>query len=632
MTKTVLELDLVGYSTIADMLEQGLGVETSPRLNRQIQAFVDQGLQSVKLTRDATVMQTTGDGAILVFDKPSLAHAFAEAVHQATRTHNATKSADIGKRIFRIGIATGDLVMEPKANGGFDIGGMTIARAVRLETKARPGEVLCDLKTFAGLSRKQKKGYSAPEKVAGKRDESFQAHRCVMNPNGGKDAECFTRAKEVVKPTTVMPKQSHGVPTPPDRREILALLKQLKPNQFDELIFLLNVPILRRPSDTIVPDLRKNELLKWAEETPSDLVNLLLELREYVGPSPPPVRGSPLPIPEQRSTHVSRPPATVTGSGAEPPNPQATSSQNRALEEAPVGVQSSGEGETALQKLRDQAVDCLKNSPKAVEILAKELASILPEKDNHLVGQPQSEKRCYDIIDILTKKIHMAQAVDVLVDGFLTAAGNLGGPNNECALVIEKVCYLILPTIYRQEDLRKVISCIPVGQGAMLSLPIAYPTSIEIFMAAADGRKLMLDRPHDTVVFPAGSPLIPNPPEDGVDLGGNLYKEQFQKHLLKKHFVSKQNWPQDPKKVQELIASALQGSLRGRKFRYYFIYNLDDRFNQSRYKIIMQELKEIFPTIVFIGLEPAADQIGEHEVLFRLNQMLCTIAGVEQNP
>ena len=77
-------------------------------------------------------MQTTGDGAILVFDRPSQAHGFAAAVQQATRTHNATKPAGIGKRVFRIGVATGELVMERKATGGFDVAGMTIARAVRL--------------------------------------------------------------------------------------------------------------------------------------------------------------------------------------------------------------------------------------------------------------------------------------------------------------------------------------------------------------------------------------------------------------------------------------------------------------------------------------------------------------------
>jgi class 3 adenylate cyclase len=192
MIRTVLELDLVGYSTIAATLEAGLDVQTSPKLNQQIQGFVDAGLKAVGVSREAAVMQTTGDGAILVFDRPSQAHVFADAVQQATRTHNATKPAGIGKRVFRVGVATGELVMERKATGGFDIAGMTIARAVRLEAKARPGEVLCDRATFDDLTAEQQKGYAGPETVAGKRDETFEAHRCVLNPDGVKDAAFFT--------------------------------------------------------------------------------------------------------------------------------------------------------------------------------------------------------------------------------------------------------------------------------------------------------------------------------------------------------------------------------------------------------------------------------------------------------
>jgi hypothetical protein len=74
MNKTVLELDLVGYSTIGDNLEQGLDVTTISQLNRQIQSFVDEGLKAVGVSRDNTVMATTGDGAILVFDSASDAH------------------------------------------------------------------------------------------------------------------------------------------------------------------------------------------------------------------------------------------------------------------------------------------------------------------------------------------------------------------------------------------------------------------------------------------------------------------------------------------------------------------------------------------------------------------------------
>jgi class 3 adenylate cyclase len=280
MTKTVLELDLVGYSTIAATLEDGLGVEISPKLNQQIQGFVDRGLKAVGLPRPATVLQTTGDGAILVFDEPSLAHSFAEAVHDATRAHNAGKPEGIGKRVFRIGVATGEVAMEPKKDG-FDIAGMAIARAVRMEAKAKPGEVLCDADTFAGLTAEQQKRYSGAEVIAGKRDEKFEARRCVLNLDGVRDAEHFT------SPVAASPAATPSKPDPAtqskavNRREILSLFKKLKPIQYDELIFLVEVPINRRPSETLDLTQRHNALIKWAEEE-GELENLLGTLREVI--------------------------------------------------------------------------------------------------------------------------------------------------------------------------------------------------------------------------------------------------------------------------------------------------------------------------------------------------------------
>ncbi len=284
MIKTVLELDLIGYSKIAADLENNLGVVTSPMLNKQIQDFVDVGLKAADVSRPDTVMATTGDGAILVFDQPAKAHVFADAVQQATRTHNTPKPPGTGKRVFRIGIATGDLVMQPKPTCGHDIAGMTIARAVRLEAKANPGGVLCDSKTFAGLTAAQKKRYSGLETITGKRDETFEAHRCILNPDGVNDAKFFTGATGGGQPESAQSNPTSVTQNPKVmRREIVSLFQKLRPHQFDELVFLLDVPIHQRPSEVLDNERRRNELLKWVEGPPSQLENLLFELRQLVG-------------------------------------------------------------------------------------------------------------------------------------------------------------------------------------------------------------------------------------------------------------------------------------------------------------------------------------------------------------
>ena len=116
MVKTVVELDLAGYSDVARELEDHLSVAVVMSFNDQIQTFVDDGLKQVGVLRQDAVMAQPGDGAILVFDHPETAHKFATAVHNSCRTHNDARSTPSAKRWFRVGIATGELVME----GGSD--------------------------------------------------------------------------------------------------------------------------------------------------------------------------------------------------------------------------------------------------------------------------------------------------------------------------------------------------------------------------------------------------------------------------------------------------------------------------------------------------------------------------------
>ena len=89
--KTVVELDLVGYSPLARMIEENVGVEVVSRLNQQIQQFVDVGLAAVRVKREQVVLATAGDNAIVAFDKAGNAHRFATAVHKATEA--TTRSA-----------------------------------------------------------------------------------------------------------------------------------------------------------------------------------------------------------------------------------------------------------------------------------------------------------------------------------------------------------------------------------------------------------------------------------------------------------------------------------------------------------------------------------------------------------
>lgn len=104
MKKTVVELDLVGYKSIASTIEENIGSSGVVTLNDQIRDFIDQGVSSLGALQGEGVVSNTGDGAILILDRAEDAHRFAAAVHHLTREHNRGKVEPTGTRVFRIGV------------------------------------------------------------------------------------------------------------------------------------------------------------------------------------------------------------------------------------------------------------------------------------------------------------------------------------------------------------------------------------------------------------------------------------------------------------------------------------------------------------------------------------------------
>jgi hypothetical protein len=91
-----------------------------------------------------------------------------------------------------------------------------------------------------------------------------------------KIVEPFTDPAGDVPTETSSPKPTPATQAPPTlRKDIHSLFPKLRPHQFDELVFLLDVPIHLRPSDALNFEVKKNQLLKWAEGPPSTLEILL---------------------------------------------------------------------------------------------------------------------------------------------------------------------------------------------------------------------------------------------------------------------------------------------------------------------------------------------------------------------
>lgn len=176
-TKSVVVIDLQGYSDKSRVLEQFFGPKVSLLFNEQIQQLVDEGLSGLKVERNNVVKLETGDGAILAFDEPDDAHRFSTAFHLACVRRNAGKTEPIAFCWFRIGVSTGKIASASK-KGRF--AGQAVADAKRLEAAGNIGEVLIDKTTFEGLSSKFQEKYETPVRTKGKREESFGAYRCAV--------------------------------------------------------------------------------------------------------------------------------------------------------------------------------------------------------------------------------------------------------------------------------------------------------------------------------------------------------------------------------------------------------------------------------------------------------------------
>lgn len=266
--KTVLELDLVGFSSTALTLEQNIGPKAVADLHQQIQNFIDQGLRTVGASRLETVAALTGDGAILIFDNAETAHRFALSVHEATQEHNRGKTELSALRLFRMGAATGNIVMEPRVSGGYDIAGVTIARAVRLEAAARTGELVIDVNSFDSLPPSLRALYSTEERIKGKRAEEFVARRCVMNA-------------DVPVTLSSLPAPSHKGASG-TRRNILELFKKLEATNLERLIFLLEIPIKKQPPKEVNAEEREDRILRYFSTIDDGLVKLESELRYLI--------------------------------------------------------------------------------------------------------------------------------------------------------------------------------------------------------------------------------------------------------------------------------------------------------------------------------------------------------------
>lgn len=185
--RTIVALDMSRYSDVVAAIESQGDTSAVGELNNQIQNWVDSAVGKVGLSKDQLLRKKMGDGALIIFDMPVHASLFAKAYHEISHATNKGKRKRLNRRHFRIGIATGPVLIqeERSADGtllGYDMAGITISNAVRLEGACRTGEVMIDHAVYELLPNEEQSQYGNIEIVQGKRKEQFRAHRRRVVP------------------------------------------------------------------------------------------------------------------------------------------------------------------------------------------------------------------------------------------------------------------------------------------------------------------------------------------------------------------------------------------------------------------------------------------------------------------
>lgn len=176
--RTSMHLDLADYTEKATAVDIVTGAKGVVIISDEIRGFIAEGLAQAGGSQSKNFMKATGDGAVLLFELPDQAHAFAIAVLRAAKAHNTGREHDHAKRHFRIGAATGDLIVHPLPGGAFDADGVPLIRSQRCEAGANPGEfVIYEPDFFKGLSPEYQAAYGDPEVMTDKKLKKHTVRR-----------------------------------------------------------------------------------------------------------------------------------------------------------------------------------------------------------------------------------------------------------------------------------------------------------------------------------------------------------------------------------------------------------------------------------------------------------------------
>lgn len=190
----VLTLDLARYTEKASAMTEMVDERSAPRALALVTDYI---LTHVRLacavgglppSRDP-VVQTAGDGAVLIVENADTAIRIAVALHREVESRNQAAGTNCRARYdYRIGIGIGYVsvvgrVAAPTTFPRLDLVGVPFIEAARLLASCRTGEVVITLEVWESLTDSELRNQFGPKvPISGKRDEQYKAKRWQVVP------------------------------------------------------------------------------------------------------------------------------------------------------------------------------------------------------------------------------------------------------------------------------------------------------------------------------------------------------------------------------------------------------------------------------------------------------------------
>lgn len=259
----------------------------------------------------------------------------------------------------------------------------------------------------------------------------------------------------------------------------------------------------------------------------------------------------------------------------------------------------------SLRMLEREAINVLSGCEKAARIFAEEL-NVAPDPQktfpNRIVGR---------LMDLDALR---------LLGVCLTSMKKSGGKKSEVIDSIDALCLLVLPAVFRRDEIEQFEEFIFREVRGPLVVRAHSRTVVEALMSRVDGRRM------DVVAtdrgFEIGEALLQEPPEAGPAGTAIQSVDLFDALIGKKYLASVSSKELSPKQ-REAVVQMIRDRHEFKGFRHYYVYEISGQAFDKPHHDLIDKLRQRYEgSIVFVGMEVCPNEGEEAVVMDRFRMLL----------